>query len=85
MRVYLSKNRDTESFEKNLLDIGNGVLKTNENMDIIPCGIIVKNHNELISKIYENLLEKYLDEDWLCERCILPPKIIMYVILINVY
>ena len=74
MRVYLSKNRDTGSFEQNLLDIGNGVLKKNENMDIIPCGIIVKNHNELISKIYENLLEKYLDEDWLSERCILAPK-----------
>ena len=74
MRVYLSKNRDTGSFEQNILDIGNGVLKKNENMDIIPCGIIVKNHNELISKIYENLLEKYLDEDWLSERCILAPK-----------
>ena len=74
MRVYLSKNRDTGSFEQNLLDIGNGVLKTYENMDIIPCGIIVKNHNELISKIYEHLLEKYSDEDWLCERCILAPK-----------
>ena len=34
----------------------------------------MENKNELITTIYENVEDNYLDENWLCERCILTPK-----------
>ena len=34
----------------------------------------MENENELITTIYENVQDNYLDENWLCERCILTPK-----------
>ena len=74
MRVFLSINQDTATFENHLLDIGNGMTQKNNGMDIIPCGNIMENKNELIKKIYENVEDNYLDENWLCERCILTPK-----------
>ena len=77
MRVFLSNNQDTATFENHLLDIGNGMKQKNNGMDIIPCGNIMemrKNENELITTIYENVEDNYLDENWLCERCILTPK-----------
>ena len=74
MRVFLSNNQDTATFENHLLDIGNGMTQKNNGMDIIPCGNIMENKNELIKKIYENVEDNYLDENWLCERCILTPK-----------
>ena len=48
--------------------------KTNNGMDIIPFGNIMENKNELITTIYENVEDNYLDGNWLCERCILTPK-----------
>ena len=55
MRVFLSNNQDTATFENHLLDIGNGMTKTNNGMDIIPNGNIMENKNELITTIYENV------------------------------
>ena len=52
MRIFLSNNQDTSTFENHLLDIGNGMTQTNNGMDIIPCGNIMENKNELITKIY---------------------------------
>ena len=46
----------------------------NNGMDIIPCINIMEYKNELITTIYENVEDNYLDENWLCERCILTPK-----------
>ena len=46
----------------------------NNGMDIIPCGNIMENKNEIITTIYENVEDNYLDENLLCERCILTPK-----------
>ena len=74
MRVFLSNNQDTATFENHLLDIGNGMTQTNNGMDIIPYGNIMENKNEPITTFYENLEDNYLDEYWLCERCILTPK-----------
>ena len=74
MRVFLSNNQDTATFENYLLDIGNGMTQKNNGMDIIPCGNIMENKNELITTIYENVEDNYLDGNWLCERCILTPK-----------
>ena len=73
MRVFLSNNQDTATFE-NLLDIGNGMTQKNNGMDIIPYGNIMENKNEPITIFYENLEDNYLDEYWLCKRCILTPK-----------
>ena len=53
MRVFLSNNQDTATFENHLLDISNGITQKNNGMDIIPCGNIMENKNELIKKIYE--------------------------------
>ena len=74
MKVFLSNNQDTATFENHLLDIGNGVTQKNNGMDIIPFGNIMENKNELITTIYENVEENYLDENCLCERCILTHK-----------
>ena len=74
MRVFLSNNQDTATLENHLLYIGNGMTQKNNGMDIIPCGNIMENKNELISTIYENVKESYLDENWLCERFILTQK-----------
>ena len=74
MRVFLSNNQDTATFENHLLDIGNGMTQKNNGMDIIPCRNIIENKNELITTIYENVEDHYLDENWLCERCIFTPK-----------
>ena len=74
MRVLLSNNQDTATFETHLLDIGNAMTQINSGMDIIPYGNIMENKNELITNIYENVEDNYLDENWLCERCILTPK-----------
>ena len=74
MRVFLSNYQDTATFENHLLDIGNGMTQTNNGMDIIPCVNIMENKNELITTIYENVEDNYLDENWLCERFILTPK-----------
>ena len=52
MRVFLSNNQDTTTFENHLLDIGNRMTQKNNGMDIIPCGNIMENKNELITKIY---------------------------------
>ena len=51
MRIFLSNNQDTSTFENHLLDIGNGMTQTNNGMDIIPCGNIMENKNGLITKI----------------------------------
>ena len=74
MRVLLSNNQDTATFENHLLDIGIVLTQKNNGMDIIPCGNIMENKNELITKIYKNVEDNYLDENLLCERCILTPK-----------
>ena len=52
MRVLLSNNQDTTTFENHLLDIGNGITQTNNGMDIIPCVNIMENKNELITTIF---------------------------------
>ena len=74
MRVFLSNNQDTATFENYLLYIGNGMTQKNNGMDIITLGNIMENKNELISTIYKNVEDNYLDDNWLCERCILTPK-----------
>ena len=74
MRVFLPNNQDTATFENHLLNIGNGMTQKNNGMDIIPCRNIMENKNELITTIYENVEDNYLDENWFCERCILTPK-----------
>ena len=61
MRVFLSNNQDTAIFENHLLDIGNGMTQKNNSMDIIPCGNIMENKNELITTIYENVEDNLLD------------------------
>ena len=74
MRVFSQNNHDTATFENHLLNIGNGMTQKNNGIDIIPCGNIMENKNELITTIYENVEDTYLDENWLCERYILTPK-----------
>ena len=76
---WLFFGRKIATFENHLLDIGNGITQKNNGMDIIPCGNIMQNKNELITTIYENVKDNYLDENWLYERCILTPKMIMYI------
>ena len=65
MRIFLSNNQNTATLENYLLDICNGMTQKNNGMDIIPCGNIMENKNELISTIYENVKESYLDGNWL--------------------
>ena len=43
MRVFLSNNQDTVTFENHLLDIGNGMTQKSNCMDSIPCGNLMEN------------------------------------------
>ena len=71
MRVKLDSVIENDSFPEKLLKIGNGNIDENEQL---PCGISVENLEELTGKVYQEISKKYVDTDWLCERCILAAK-----------
>ena len=77
MRVYLRGDQAAGQFADQLPAIGDGkspsdttdVVQLPEDMGTFVCTI-----NELVSRVYPDLLSSYTNITWLSERCILAPR-----------
>lgn len=78
MRVFLQQDRTAEVFSKELLRIGNGKIPvdTSSGLISIPPAIcqFTSTKDDLITKVYPNIGQNYLNYDWLSERAILAAK-----------
>ena len=77
MRMHLHGDEAAGEFASQLLAIGNGkypidtspdIIQLPENIGAFPCSI-----EELVSKVYPDLLSNFRNMAWLSERCILAP------------
>ena len=77
MRVHLHRDEATGEFTGQLLAIGDAkypidsspdIIQLPENMGTFACSI-----DELVSKVYPDLLSNFRNMAWLSERCILAP------------
>ena len=75
MRVFLNNDQNAQKFSKLLMDIGKGRLPTDENdLIIIPKEFSqAKDTNEMIEKVFPNIKDNYLSDEWIGERVILAP------------
>ena len=77
MRVQLQGDKAPGEFASQLLAIGDGKYSIDTSPDIIQLpeniGSIASSIDELVSKVYPDLLSKFRNMAWLSERCILAP------------
>jgi len=78
MRVHLCGDQAAGQFADQLLAIRDGKFPNDEDtIDIIQLsetmGMFVNSIDELMSRIYPNLLSNFTNITWLSERCILAP------------
>ena len=77
MRVHLHGDEAAGEFAGQLLAIGDGKYPIDTSPDIIQLpesiGTFVCNIDELVSKVYPDLLSNFRNVAWLSERCILAP------------
>ena len=74
MRVHLHGDEAAGEFAGQLLAIGDGKYPIDTSPDIIQLPEnIVSNMDELVSRVYPDLLSNYRNIAWLSERCILAP------------
>ena len=77
MRVHLHGDEAAGEFAGQLLAIGDGKYPIDTSPDIIQLpesiGTFVCNIDELVSKVYPDLLSNFKNMAWLSERCILAP------------
>ena len=77
MRVHLHGDEAAGEFAGQLLAIGDGKYPIDTSPDIIQLpesiGTFVCNIEELVSKVYPDLLSNFRNMAWLSERCILAP------------
>jgi len=75
MRVYLCGDQAAGQFAGQLLAIGDGKFPTDNNVVQLPeiMGTFVCDINELMSRVYPDLLSNFTNITWLSERCILAP------------
>ena len=78
MRVHLHGDEAAGEFAGQLLTIGDGKYPIDTSPDIIQLpesiGTFVCNIEELVSKVYLDLLSNFRNMTWLSERCILAPS-----------
>ncbi|GBP91138.1 hypothetical protein EVAR_24090_1 [Eumeta japonica] len=78
MRVELSKDETAAHFAKILLQIGEGTYPTDQTTGLIELNSdfcnIATTENELIDKIYPNIIQNYTNVEWLFQRAILATK-----------
>ncbi|XP_047514655.1 ATP-dependent DNA helicase PIF1-like [Pieris napi] len=78
MRVELSRDETTGQFAKILLQIGEGTYPTDQTTGLIELNSdfcnIVTTEDELIDKIYPNIIQNYTNAEWLFQRAILATK-----------
>ena len=77
MRVHLHGDEAAGEFASQLLAIGNGKYPIDTSPDIIQLpeniGAFACSIEELVSKVYPDLLSNFRNMAWLSERCILAP------------
>jgi ATP-dependent DNA helicase PIF1 len=78
MRVQLQNDPSAKIFSEQLLDIGNDKIELHPITQCIKlpdnfCNV-VQTKNELIENVFPNILNNYLDQNWLSERAILAAK-----------
>ena len=78
MRVYLCGDLAAGQFADQLLAIGDGKFPTDDGtIDVVQLpetmGTFVTNIDELVSRVYPDLLSNHTNIIWLSERCILAP------------
>lgn len=78
MRAQISGNKRAQLFTEKLLQIGEGTFPVDEDSGQITltselCSI-VQTPQQLIEKVYPNIIRNYTNSDWLCERAILATK-----------
>ena len=77
MRIQKLQDPSAESFSKQLLDIGNGKVTTDETECIkLPIDFYTNIHSQddLIDQIFPNVHRQYPNHEWLAERAILAAK-----------
>ncbi|XP_025409114.1 uncharacterized protein LOC112682657 [Sipha flava] len=78
MRVQLQNDPTAQVFSKQLLDIGNGEIELHQNTQYIKLPdifcTVVETRNELIESVFPDILNYYLDHNWLCNRAILAAR-----------
>ena len=78
MRVRLQNDASGQTFSHQLLAIGSGKLPVDSISGRIQlpaefCNLVTSK-NELIEKVFTNILNNYKNNKWLSERAILAPK-----------
>lgn len=78
MRIQLQQDASGQSFAKQLLDIGNGKMAIDQSTQCItlPSNFcqITATTEELIDKVYPNIVQNYKNHQWLSERSILAAR-----------
>ncbi|XP_053949404.1 ATP-dependent DNA helicase pif1-like [Anastrepha ludens] len=77
MRVRLQNDSSAREFSKQLLKIGDGKIASDQNGFImLPNNfcIIVSSNQELIDRVFPNIVKNHNNHDWLRKRAVLAPK-----------
>ncbi|CAH2088688.1 unnamed protein product [Euphydryas editha] len=78
LSVQMQNDPLAQVFSEQLLDIGNGEVELYQNTQYIKLPdnfcTVVETKSELIESVFPDILNNYLDHDWLCNRAILAAR-----------
>lgn len=78
MRVQLHNDQSADRFSKQLLEIGNGTFPIDNTTGLITLPgsfcTILQSKEEMIGRVFPNIVQNHRNHDWLRQRAILAPK-----------